>query len=76
MNEVHDSDCAQHNEPAFANGPCSCSVKRKSFEDVVKPVMKWLNDNCHPHMIAVIDPTNAQLFEGQISVNTFEFVKD
>lgn len=29
MTEVqHDSDCAQHNEPAYPNGPCDCSVSR------------------------------------------------
>ena len=27
MTEVlHDSDCAQHNEPAYPNGPCDCSA--------------------------------------------------
>jgi len=26
----HDSDCAQHNEPAYPNGPCDCSARRKA----------------------------------------------
>lgn len=26
MPEPHDSDCATHNEPAYQNGPCDCSV--------------------------------------------------
>lgn len=26
--QVHDSDCAQHNEPAEPNGPCDCSLSR------------------------------------------------
>jgi len=25
----HDSDCAVHNEPAFPNGPCNCSLVRR-----------------------------------------------
>ncbi|GEM_PF-5856083 len=25
---LHDSDCALHNEPAYPNGPCDCSVSR------------------------------------------------
>lgn len=24
----HDSDCATHNEPAYPNGPCDCSVSQ------------------------------------------------
>lgn len=24
--QVHDSDCSLHNEPAYPNGPCDCSV--------------------------------------------------
>ncbi len=24
--DLHDSDCATHNEPAYPNGPCDCSV--------------------------------------------------
>lgn len=25
--EPHDSDCSMHNEPAYPNGECDCSVK-------------------------------------------------
>lgn len=25
---LHDSDCAQHNEPAYRNGPCDCSLSK------------------------------------------------
>lgn len=25
---IHDSDCAQHNMPAYPNGPCDCSITR------------------------------------------------
>lgn len=28
MTKIHDSDCALHNEPAYPNGPCDCSVSR------------------------------------------------
>ncbi len=77
VNELHDSDCSLYNEPAYPAGPCDCSVeRRKSFQNVVIPVIQWLNNNGHPHMIIVIDPTNAQLLEGQLSIVTNKFVKD
>lgn len=27
-NDLHDSDCATHNEPAYPNGPCDCSLSK------------------------------------------------
>lgn len=50
--------------------------KRKEFEEVVKPVMKWLNENCHPHVHIIISTTNAELSEGVSAIHTMEFVKD
>lgn len=34
---LHDSDCAQHNEPAYPNGPCDCGAdKLVSLKDVLE----------------------------------------
>lgn len=31
-NEIHDSDCSQHNEPMLPKGPCDCSLAdRQSY---------------------------------------------
>lgn len=30
MQPIHDSECAQHNMPAYPNGPCDCSVSKPS----------------------------------------------
>jgi len=40
-------------------------TKHKDFDKVVKPVMKWLKKNCHPHMKVIIDSNVAELVEGQ-----------
>ena len=48
----------------------------KEFEKVVKPVIKWLNENCHPHVEITIEPTRAELKEGIAAIKTMEFVKD
>lgn len=45
-----------------------------SFENVVKPVIKFLADNYDPHVIAIIENNHAQLVEGIMSVHTAEFI--
>ncbi|WP_247687053.1 hypothetical protein [Klebsiella michiganensis] len=50
--------------------------KSPSFEDVVKPVIKWLNENTNPHTSVNIDATSAQLLTGEIGIHTEEFIKD
>lgn len=48
----------------------------ESFEEIIKPVIKWLNDNCHPHTTIIVCPTSAELVEGVCGINTEEFLKD
>lgn len=40
--------------------------QRQEFEAVTRPVIEWLNANCHPHVTVVIEPTSAVLSEGTI----------
>lgn len=51
-------------------------ARRSSFENVVKPVIKWLNENANPHTSMSIDATSAQLLTGEIGIHTEEFIKD
>lgn len=39
--------------------------KSKDFESVVRPVIKYLCENYHPHVTIIVTPTNAELLEGQ-----------
>ena len=50
--------------------------KRNEFDEAVKPLMKFLNDNCHPHVTAVVNCTKAELSEGICTLVTDEFVRD
>lgn len=50
--------------------------QRKQFEEKVKPLMKWLADNAHPHVKAIVDSSSAEIVEGVVSVNTDEFIAD
>ena len=50
--------------------------QRQGFEAVTQPVIKWLCDNCHPHVTVVIDPISAVLSEGSISFVTHYHLLD
>ncbi len=50
--------------------------KMKDFQQLTKPLIKWLNDNHHPHVTLIITPTSAELLEGILAFPTTEFIKD
>lgn len=50
--------------------------QQAEFQTLAKPLMKWLNDNLHPHVSVIIDPTRAEVLEGLCAFTTTEFVKD
>jgi hypothetical protein len=50
--------------------------QRKEFEEVSKPLLEFINNNCHPHVCVNLTSTNAQLFEGICSFNTDEYLRD
>lgn len=50
--------------------------KKQTFEEAVKPLMKWLCENKHPHVTAIVTGNLAQLVEGIESVKTNKFIVD
>lgn len=50
--------------------------RTKGFEEAVRPAIKWLNENCHPHTTIVLDSTSAELLEGIKHYKTNDFIKD
>ena len=46
------------------------------FEALAKPMIKFLNDNFCPHCHIYIDPTTAELSEGDMAFYTEEFLND
>jgi len=46
------------------------------FEKIARPVIQWLNDNCHPHVIAIIDTSSAELLEGVCRIPVNDYIKD
>ena len=51
-------------------------TKQNEMLEAAKPLIKWLNDNCHPHSHVVVDHTSAILWEGVAVVKTEEFLRD
>lgn len=51
--------------------------QQKEFEALVRPLIKFLCDNCHPHVSVIVTPTNAELLEGVCSTGQImDYVKD
>ena len=50
--------------------------ERDKFEKIARPLIKFLNDNFHPHVKVVIDCTNAELLEGIYNFRTEDYIKD
>lgn len=43
--------------------------KAKEFRAVARPLMDWLRDNCHPHVIAIVTSEDAEALEGFVCDN-------
>lgn len=52
------------------------SEQRREFEEAAKPLIKWLNENWHPHVKVLVDQTSAEVVEGCLVFRTEEFLKD
>ncbi len=42
-------------------------INKEKFEAAVKPLIDYLKQNHHPHVIVIVDPAGAELLEGQIT---------
>jgi len=50
--------------------------QRKEFETVTRPVIEFLNNNCHPNVSVTVDCTRAELSEGVCSFHTEDYLRD
>lgn len=46
------------------------------FETAVKPLIKYMAENHHPHMKLIVDCDSAELFESHMVVMTDEYIED
>ncbi len=47
----------------------------KEFEELSRPLIKWLNENASPHAHIIIETTYAELSEGKYCHYTEDYVK-
>lgn len=50
--------------------------KQEEFEKLAKPLIKWLNDNMHPHAKVIIETGRAEVIEGYYGFTTDKYIKD
>lgn len=50
--------------------------KLAEFEAVAKPLIKWLNDNHHPHTTIIITPDRAEIMEVILAFPTTDYIRD
>lgn len=44
--------------------------------EAAKPLIKWMNENCHPNCTALVDQMRIELVEGIATNATEEFMRD
>jgi hypothetical protein len=50
--------------------------KQEKFEEAVRPLMKYLAENHHPHTSIYVTSRTAELLEGQKCLSTNEYIVD
>lgn len=50
--------------------------QRKEFEAAARPLIKFMNENCHPHTTTFVDSTRAELSEGVCAFVARDCIKD
>lgn len=42
--------------------------QQAELQALVRPLQEWMNSNCHPHVVALVDSENMELLEGITTV--------
>lgn len=50
--------------------------QNQTFEEVVRPLIKWLAENVNPHHSVVVTSTHAELLQSEQVVSTDEYLQD
>jgi hypothetical protein len=43
-------------------------IQQAELEKIVRLLQEWMNKNCHPHVVAIVDSENMELMEGITTV--------
>ena len=50
--------------------------QQEQMLEAAKPLIKWMNENCHPHFEAKVDCNTIVLTEGIATHRTDEYLRD
>jgi hypothetical protein len=50
--------------------------QQKELELSSRPLIEWLNKNCHPHVTAIVEPDRVELVEGVCSIPITDYIPD
>lgn len=50
--------------------------QQEQMLEAAKPLIKWLNENCHPHCLALLDQNTVEITEKIATHRTDEFLRD
>jgi hypothetical protein len=49
---------------------------KRVFEELARPLVKFLNDRFHPHVTVIITPVSIELVEGVCAAPVIEYLRD
>lgn len=50
--------------------------QRLELGEAARPLIKWLCENCHPHVTAIVGPGRVELMEGVSSIPIEDYILD
>jgi hypothetical protein len=54
----------------------SASPDNEKLLKAAEPLIKYLAENYHPHVVCIVDALSAEVYEGQAVVKTKKFLRD
>ena len=51
-------------------------MKDEEFEKSVRPLIKYLCDNHHPHVSVIVTPISSEIVEGVANVEVRDYIRD
>lgn len=53
------------------------NIDEKALKEAAKPLIKFINENGHPHMTAIVTPTSVELLSGEsVVTDILDYVLD
>ena len=51
-------------------------IEYETFEAAARPLIKWLCENCHPHVTVIVQSDSAEITEGVCRIIVEDYIGD